>query len=134
MNEIDRLALMADLAESHCELNHGPDTHPEDYQAVNYIVMPFGYSENDVQEVAARELIVPVCHDCVQALMHDEWTLLYCFECCSSQWVARKLAKNRYRHHVLWLRGCPHCSNEFGGLYFNGMESLVGAEGYKLAV
>jgi len=36
----------------------------------------------------------------------------------------RDLAKNRYRHHVLWLKGCPECSNEFGGLYFNDMPKI----------
>jgi len=36
-----------------------------------------------------------------------------------SRWVLRKTAKNSFRHNILWLRGCPDCSNEFGGLYFN---------------
>jgi hypothetical protein len=65
-----------------------------------------------------RDLVIPVCFDCALALKGDEWTLLYCFECASSRWVCRRLAKNNYRHHILWMRGCPDCTNEFGGLYF----------------
>ena len=52
-------------------------------------------------------------------LIGEEWTLLYCFECNASRWVNRELAKNSYRHHILWLRGCPECNSAFGGLYFN---------------
>ncbi|MBU0730800.1 MAG: hypothetical protein KKE17_08180 [Proteobacteria bacterium] len=119
MNEIDRLQLLAELVETSCELNHGPDTKKQSPPATDYIVIPFGYQENEVTDVCARELVVPVCYDCAQALLGSDWTLLYCFECNSSQWVYRKMAKNKYRHHILWLRGCPDCSYEFGGLYFN---------------
>lgn len=126
MNAIDRLQLLAELSEEFCELNHGPDTRRENFPASDYIVMPFGYSEDDRQEIAVRELVVPVCHDCARALIGNDWTLLYCFECANSRWVYRELAKNRYRHHILWLRGCPDCSNEFGGLYFNDISAVVG--------
>ncbi len=47
-----------------------------------------------------------------------KWTLLFCLDCGTSRWVYRELAKNSYRHHILWLKGCPDCSNTFGGLYF----------------
>ena len=70
--------------------------------------------------------MVPVCAECAQALLGDEWTLLYCFECASSRWVYRQLARNHYRHHILWLRGCPDCSNQFGGLYFNETPRFAG--------
>lgn len=126
MNEIDRLQLFADLSHEHCELNHGPKTNSRDFPASDYIILPIGYSEDAVQEVSAREMVVPVCYDCAQALLQNEWTLLYCFECCSSQWVHRGLAKNRYRHHILWLRGCPKCTYEFGGLYFNDLSAVTG--------
>ncbi len=125
MNEIDRLQLLSELSHDFCELNHGPDSRKEDHPASDYIVMPFGYAENEITDVAAREMVVPVCLECAEALLGEEWTLLYCFECCSSQWVNRKLAKNRYRHHILWLRGCPHCACEFGGLYFNDLTAIT---------
>jgi hypothetical protein len=134
MDQSERLVLLADLAESHCELNHGPGTDKNDYRAVNYIVIPMGYKENEIQEITKRELVVPVCQECINALLDNEWTLLYCFDCCQSQWVNRKWARNRYRHNILWLRGCPKCSNEFGGLYFNDMSGVIAQPELKFAV
>jgi hypothetical protein len=119
MNAIDRLQLLAELENGFCELNHGPGTDSRDYPASDYLVMPMGYQENPHVEVAAREMVIPVCAGCIDALLGDEWTLFYCFDCCSSQWVHRQLARFNYRHHLLWLRGCPECTTEFGGLYFN---------------
>ncbi|MCB2181202.1 MAG: hypothetical protein KQH63_04140 [Desulfobulbaceae bacterium] len=124
MDEIDKLHLLAELSHDFCELNHGPGTRREDFPATDYIVMPFGYPESDVSEVSERELVVPVCEECARALLGNEWTLLYCFECCSSQWVSRKLAKNSYRDHILWMKGCPHCACEFGGVHFKDLKAV----------
>lgn len=126
MDEIERLQLMAQLTEAHCELNHGPGTRPEDYPAANYLVIPIGYKKNNIEEISTRELVVPICLECAEALLGEEWTLLYCFECGSSRWVCRELSKNNYQHHILWLRGCPDCSYEFGGLYFNEIPRFAG--------
>ena len=125
MDAIDTLGLLAQLEEEFCELNHGPDTSHEKHPAVDYIIQPFGYSVNEVEDFTTREMVVPVCGTCAEALHGNEWTLLYCFECNSSQWVSRSLAINRYRHNVLWLRGCPHCSEEFGGIYFTDFKAVV---------
>ncbi len=125
MDEIDRLQLLASLSEEFCELNHGPNTRREDFPASNYIITPIGYSNNEIEEVTARELVVPVCFDCAEALYGEEWTLLYCLECANSRWVCRAMAKNKYRHHLLWLKGCPDCSYEFGGLYFNDLQAVT---------
>jgi len=119
MNGFDKLHLLAGLGESNCALNHGPETDGKRFKAVNYIVLQIGRMKNDAQETAASELTIPICHDCSQALATNEWTLLYCFECGNNRWVNRKLAKNNYRHHILWLKGCPDCTNKFNGLYFN---------------
>jgi len=127
MNDIDQIRLLADLDEEHCELNHGPDTNPEEYQATDYLILPIGYREDGIQSVTVREMVIPVCFDCTQALLRDEWTLLYCFECSHSRWVYRPWAKNSYRHHILWLRGCPDCSNELGGLYFTEADQVADA-------
>ncbi len=124
MDEIDRLQLLANLSEEFCELNHGPDTNREDFPASNYTITPIGYTDNEIEEVTARELVIPVCHECAEALQGEEWTLLYCLECSESRWVYRQLAKNNYRHHILWLKGCPDCSYEFGGLYFNDLQAI----------
>lgn len=124
MDHIAKLALMAELAESHCELNHGPGTRGEDYPATDYIILPLGHRINDCLEKLEREYVVPVCSECALALTRNDWTLLYCLECSNSRWVRRKFAKNSYRHHILWLQGCPDCSNKLGGLYFNDMPAL----------
>ena len=123
MDAIDKMTMMAELSHDHCSLNHGPGISTENIAAADYIVMLFGYKETEDKEIAVRELIIPVCFECVLALKSEEWTLLYCFECAESRWVCRKLAKNKYRHHILWLRGCPDCTNAFGGLYFTDIPS-----------
>ena len=139
MDAIDKVILMADLHKDHCSLNHGPDASNEIIPAADYIVMPFGYEEKEGYEIAVRELIIPVCFECATALKGEEWTLLYCFECTHSHWVYRKLAKNNYRHHILWLRGCPDCTSKFGGLYFTdipayGSEAILALNEIRLAV
>ena len=126
MDAIDHLGLLAQLDEEFCELNHGPGTGHEKRPAVDYIIQPFGYTVNEIEEAAMREMTVPVCTECIEALLGNDWTLFYCFECCSSQWVYRKHARNRYRHNILWLRGCPECSREFGGLYFTDLKAITG--------
>ncbi len=118
MDAIDKIRMMADLHKDNCSLNHGPESSNLRFPAADYIVMSFGYEEKPGTEIAVRELVIPVCFECLSALKGDEWTLLYCFECTHSRWVCRKLAKNTYRHHILWLRGCPDCNSKFGGLYF----------------
>ncbi|MBU0482661.1 MAG: hypothetical protein KKG47_16330 [Proteobacteria bacterium] len=135
MDEIDKVRLLAELDSECCELNHGPNTRKEDYPATDYIVLPVGYRKDEVQEITIRDLVVPVCFACAHALIGNEWTLLYCFECGESRWVCRELARNSYRHHILWLRGCPDCSNKFGGLYFTDqpeqatqLQFLIGAQ------
>jgi len=125
MNAVDKLALLAQLENEYCELSHGPGTFLDKHPAIDYIIQPFGYTVNEIEEVNVRDMVIPVCSDCSEALQGNDWTLFYCFECCSSQWVYRKFAKNRYRHKILWLRGCPACSSEFGGLYFSDLQALV---------
>ncbi len=124
MDAVQSLMLLAQLEEECCELNHGPGTYNEKRRAVDYVIQPFGYTVNEIEEVAVREMVVPVCAECADALQGNEWTLFYCFECCSSQWVSRNRSKNRYRHSILWLRGCPECSEEFGGLYVTEYKAL----------
>ena len=126
MDRLERLQLLAELATVHCELNHGPGINKEDYPAVDYIVVRLGYKEADGKEISVRKLVIPVCFECAQALAGDEWILLYCIFCGSNQWINRQLAKLKYRHHVLWLRGCPDCTKEFGGLYFADVPTVEG--------
>ena len=130
MNSFDRLHLLAELDSEHCQLNHGPGVDTSRIAATDYLVLPIGYRESTDCDVAVRELVIPVCFDCVRSLQGEEWTLLYCLDCGESRWVCRQLAKNRYRHHALWLKGCPDCSNEFGGLYFNDLSQEVNVQGH----
>ena len=124
MDTIDTVRLLSELEGEHCGLNHGPKSRAADYPASDYIVIPFGDTGKEVL-TPNRDMVVPVCMECAQALITEEWTLLYCFECNASRWVCRAMAKNYYRHHVLWLRGCPDCTNKFGGLYFNDAENTA---------
>lgn len=121
MDTINEVQLLAELENECCGLNHGPGVDSKKIPASDYLVVPVGYVEGNGQETTVRELVIPVCQECAQALQEDEWTLLYCLECNSSRWVCRQFAKNAYRHHVLWLCGCPDCTNKFGGLYFNDL-------------
>ena len=72
MYETDRLRLLAELPNECCELNHGPDTRRENFPAVDYIVMPFGYPETEITEVSVREMVIPVCRECSAALSGEE--------------------------------------------------------------
>ncbi|MBU0729808.1 MAG: hypothetical protein KKE17_12005 [Proteobacteria bacterium] len=125
MDKYESLVLLADLENVFCELNHGKDAVVENHRACDYIVVPFGSKDSNDVATSVREMVIPVCRDCIDALQGDEWTLLYCFECSSSRWVLREVAKNQYRHHVLWLRGCPDCTSKFGGIYFNDFPEAV---------
>lgn len=133
MHETDRLRLLAELVNEACALNHGPGTANMPVQATDYLVLPVGFGEGFGNETCAREMVVPICADCAQALLGNEWTLFYCFECCSSHWISRQMAKYRYRHHILWLRGCPECTYEFGGLYFSDEVSVFPGQAELLA-
>ena len=120
MNEIDKLVLLAELEGETCGLNHGEDD--EDHFAVDYLTIPMA-SVKDPED--KFDTTIPICQDCLNALYGDEWTLLFCLDCGSSAWVLQAAAKLKYTHlqsgkhyHMLGLKGCPHCSKEFGGLYF----------------
>ena len=120
MDQLDRLILFAEMEHEVCGLNHGREEDEVIHKAHDYLVIPVGIQSKNKEsdDSTDKELVIPVCLECIKALKGDDWTLLYCFDCGESRWVFRELAKNNYRHHILWLRGCPDCSNEFGGLYF----------------
>lgn len=121
MNDTETLHLLVDLADSNCELNHG-DQVTRTPQAVDYLTLRMGYNADETSE---DKLVIPVCQDCINSLEDDEWTLIYCFECSSSQWVDQKLAKLDYtnrvtgkHHHMIGVVGCPKCSGKLTSLYF----------------
>ena len=97
MDCFEKLALLAELGNEQCQLFHGLGA--EKPPAVNYIVVPIGYNKDKVRDISALQG--------------------YCLDCGESRWGLRCLARNKYRHKILWLKGCPECSGKFGGLYFN---------------
>ncbi|HLD90724.1 MAG TPA: hypothetical protein VI911_06905 [Patescibacteria group bacterium] len=113
MDAIEKLQLLVELTDAHCELNHGPNTRNEKFPAVDYITIPLG-KDNLVENT----LVVPVCIDCFEGLQSEEWTLLYCMRCGESHWVLQELAKLHYtnmhtmnHYHLIGLDGCPHCAS-----------------------
>ncbi len=124
MKPEEKFILLAELDSSHCELSHGPNFSPEDYPAVEYITIPLG--DRELKEANTEsEMVVPVCAECLQALAGNEWTLLFCLECSSSQWISQETARLRYEnintgahYHILGLLGCPKCAKKIRGLYF----------------
>ncbi len=107
MDALERLVLLTSLGSEVCCLNH--DQHGDEAPAIDYIVIPVGNLQKNVREY---DLTIPVCQDCLDALVNVEWTLLFCLECTSSQWVLNKLSKLDYPKSPMWLCGCPKCKDE----------------------
>ncbi len=124
IDDIDRVGLQAELSHATCELNHGPyDQQP--HRAVDFLVVPVGeILGNDTAQNHA-ELVIPICADCAEALQGEEWTLLYCLDCNESQWVLRAVSRLNYRHHIVWIKGCPECGSEFRGIYFSDQDKIA---------
>lgn len=123
IDEIDAIGLQSELAHSHCELNHGRrDTDP--HPAVDYLVLPIGTKNSNGKISDQSDLVIPICQECLEGLSDEAWTLLYCLDCNESQWLLREMSKMKYRHNIIWLRGCPKCGGQFGGIYFSDPQSV----------
>ena len=103
-NAFDRLHMMVELSGSKCELNHGPGCDIPD--AVDFLVQEFSSPAGNYK------VAIPICQDCIDGLASDEWVLLYCITCNSSQWIFKPLARRRYPDgtHLLWMDRCPKCN------------------------
>jgi len=126
MDTIDTAWLLAHLKEDYCELNHGPGTLHDRRSAVDYIIQPFVYTQNNINDIAVREMIVPVCADCLEDMQGSDWALTYCIECCSSQWVYKKFVQNQYRNNILWLRGCTECGETADSMHAADIKGITG--------
>jgi hypothetical protein len=121
--DAETLAAIAELGEAHCELNHGLK-NTEKFDAVEVLIIPMGRQVGEIEYEETHKFYIPICKECAEALTSDEWTLIYCLECTASQWIHRPSARLNYRHHILWVKGCIKCTNQFGGLYFADVENF----------
>ena len=124
MQKIEDLHVVIDIANSNCELNHGPNTTNEDYPAVNAIILPIGHKESEIKFVEDSKFFIPICQECLDGLTDPEWVLMVCLECCSSQWIYKPTARMNYYnkkteegYNIIWLKGCPKCGGNFNGFY-----------------
>lgn len=111
MDEIEKVILYTELKGTTCQLNHGSWECDAPY-AVDYLVIPIGYKESDIVEVQARELTIPICEDCREALAEDDgtWLLFICTCCGSSAWKIRELMNQEYPEGILQpMKYCPKC-------------------------
>jgi hypothetical protein len=105
-NGINELHARIDLTNEHCHLKHSKEDPAENHPAVDFLCQNLGY-ENFVTET----IRIPICQECVEALLSEEWILFYCVGCNNSQWLNRKYAKHPYPFwlHVHWMDTCPVC-------------------------
>jgi len=111
------LHAIIDLIGEHCHLKHSKEDPAENHPAVDYLCQNFGMETSTDNGHATNDSIVdfsvriPICQECVDALLGDEWVLLYCVNCGSSQWVLKKYSKLNWPFwlHVKWMDVCPIC-------------------------
>jgi hypothetical protein len=115
---IYKIHALIDLEGEHCHLKHSTEDPAENHPAVDYLCQGFGdkieTNDGSIIEVPDSIIRIPICAECVEALLGDEWILLYCVNCNSSQWICRKYAKYPYPPwlHVKWMDECPICFGE----------------------
>lgn len=89
-----------ELYNTKCDLNHYPYKKED---AIDYLCQKF----------YMFEIRIPICQECIDALNSDVWILLYCINCCKSQWIylpnSKKPYLYKYGEHVKWLKSCPMC-------------------------
>ena len=114
---IEDLHALIDLENEHCHLKHSEEDPSENHQAVDYLRQKLGYEVSTDNGNSANEDIIqvtiriPICQECVDALLGEDWILFYCVHCNSSQWLNRRYAKNMYPFwlHIKWMDACPIC-------------------------
>lgn len=109
MDPFERFIALANFIDSYCDLHHTQYKPP----TINQIIQVLDTGD---------KLSINICEECLEALQGDEWVLLYCVNCLESRWVWKEASKMSYQHNILWLNGCPECTNEFGGLYFTDVK------------
>jgi hypothetical protein len=94
-----------------CGLQHHDNI---EQPAVDFLCHRIGYTLPDDEHVPDTELRIPVCEECAQGLVSEEWLLFYCIRCNESQWLNKNLAKMNYEEgtNIIALKQCPKCCNE----------------------
>ena len=109
MNAEEQLVLLGELAqEPRCELSHGKAEHV-DHAAVDWLIIPMGFVDQDGVETCTEKLTIPVCQECQEGLSSGEWYLFYCIGCGSSAWCLRVLSRRTYPSTLVTMRHCPGC-------------------------
>ena len=115
MTKIDPALIEAKLSlkGKTCQLKHSIKDPATNHPAVEYICQPMGYKESEVVDVSVYRFEIRICEECVEALYSDDWILLYCISCRSSQWIFKRLARLTYLEgmHIKWMDECPECKN-----------------------
>lgn len=94
-----------------CALWHLPSDPANEHPAVDYLchqmgeILPDGTAEPDA------ELRIPICADCVDALLSNEWVLIYCINCGDSRWSCKALSDHDWPEdiQIAALKSCPSC-------------------------
>lgn len=110
---IDDFMSIIELTDQECMLDHkDKEYHP----AVDYLCKKIGYIIPDGENIAEAELRIPVCQECVDALLSNEWIIFYCIECNASQWLCRKYARKEYPQdiNIIAFKSCPKCYGSLG--------------------
>jgi len=110
---IDDFIATVELENTQCGLDHKDKKY---HQAVDYLCKKIGYKIPEGDDIAEAEIRIPICQECVDALLSKEWIIFYCIECNSSQWLCRKYAKKEYPPdiNVISLKTCPKCYGSLG--------------------
>lgn len=105
-----------DLEHETCGLKHSSEDPAENHDAVDYLCQKIGDPETGT---GLYELRIPICEECHEALHDPGWILVYCVNCLKSQWICRRLAKNKYPNGnlIYWLDTCPFCAKVADEMY-----------------
>jgi hypothetical protein len=108
---LEDMALHANLDNEICGLKHSQKDPNRNHPAVDYLCHMMGITSKDGEEIADTELRIPICQECVDALIGNEWILFYCVYCGESQWLLKRLARNGYPEDtkIIAFKACPKC-------------------------
>jgi len=116
-DDADKLNAIIDLIDIHCHLKHSKEDPAENHPAVDYLGQNFGNeSSTDMGHAISDTAVdmsirIPICQECTEALLSEDWVLLYCTHCNSSQWICKKYSQRMYPFwlHIKWMDECPIC-------------------------